>query len=61
MLTERQVSRAKPTRTIFHARGTPSINYFKAVLKMNAIKNFLITMDDVKLSKRISALTFEPS
>jgi Reverse transcriptase (RNA-dependent DNA polymerase) len=53
MYTDRQIKRAKTARQIYHALGTPSVNDFKAVLKMNAIKNLPITIEDIKLAEQI--------
>jgi hypothetical protein len=38
MITNRQIERAKLTRKIYHAMGTPSINNFKMIVTTNAIK-----------------------
>jgi hypothetical protein len=53
MFMERQVSREKLARTIYHEIGTPPINAFKAILKMNSVKNLPIIMEDIKLSEII--------
>jgi hypothetical protein len=53
MFTNRQFTKAKMARQIYHALGTPSVNDFKAVLRMNAIKNIPITLEDVKLAEQV--------
>jgi hypothetical protein len=53
MYTDRQIMRAKMARQIYHSLGTPSINDFKAILKMNAIRNLPITIEDIKLAEQI--------
>jgi hypothetical protein len=40
-------------RQVYHALGTPSINDFKSILQMNAIKNMPITLDDINLAAKI--------
>ena len=53
MFTNRQIERAKLTRKIYHALGTPSINDFKMIVTTNAIKNLPITLDDIKTAEMI--------
>ena len=51
--TERQFERAKRARDLFHALGTPSINDFKAIFRMNTINNNPVTTDDIKVAEKI--------
>jgi hypothetical protein len=53
LCTDCQVQRAKAARQLYHALGTPSINYFKAIRKTNAIKNLPITMEDINIAEKI--------
>ena len=51
--TQRQFERAKRARDLYHALGTPSINDFKAILRMNSINNNPVTTDDIKIAEKI--------
>ena len=51
--TPRQFERAKMARDLYHAVGTPSIEDFKAIIKINAIKNNPVTTDDILLAEKI--------
>jgi hypothetical protein len=51
--TEQQFERAKLARDLYHSLGTPSINDFKAMLRMNVINNNPVTTDDIKIAKKI--------
>ena len=51
--TKRQIEKAKQTRALYHALGTPTVNDFKAILRMNAIRNCPITMADVDIAEAI--------
>jgi len=51
--SERQFEKAKQARDLYHAIGTPSINDFKAVIRMNAIGNNPITTKDIDLAEKI--------
>ena len=51
--TQRQFQRAKKARELYHALGTPSLNDFKAILRMNAIANNPITTLDIKMAEKI--------
>jgi hypothetical protein len=51
--TNRQFERAKKARELYHALGTPSISDFKAIIRMNAIKNNPITLEDIKIAENI--------
>ena len=53
MFTNRQIERAKLTRKIYHALGTPSLNDFKLIVTANSIKNLPITVDDIKTAEMI--------
>lgn len=50
---QRQFDRAKRARDLYHALGTPSINDFKAMLRMNTITNNPVTTDDIIVAEKI--------
>jgi hypothetical protein len=41
--TQRQFEQAKRAQELYHIVGTPTIDLFKALIKMNAIKNCPVT------------------
>jgi hypothetical protein len=51
--TQRQFEQAKRARELYHIVGTPTIESFKALIKMNAIKNCPVTTEDVNNAKKI--------
>ena len=51
--TLRQFERAKKARALYHIIGTPTVENFKALLKMNVIKNCPVTSEDVTMAERI--------
>eukprot|EP00978_Attheya_sp_CCMP212_P016799 scaffold44333_cov30-Attheya_sp.AAC.2 len=51
--TARQFERAKRTRDFYHAMGTPSIPDLLAILRMNIVKDNPITIEDIRLAKKI--------
>jgi len=51
--TPRQSERAKRARDLYHAIGTPSIEDFKALIRMNAIGNNPVTMKDIVMAEKI--------
>jgi hypothetical protein len=51
--TQRQFEQAKRARELYHIVGTPTIESFKALMKMNAIKNCPVTTEDVNNAKKI--------
>jgi hypothetical protein len=51
--TQRQFEQAKRVRELYHIVGTPTIESFKALIKMNAIKNCSVTTEDVSNAKKI--------
>ena len=51
--TDRQYDRAKTARKLYHIVGTPTVENFKALLRMNAIHNCPVTVEDVKIAERI--------
>jgi hypothetical protein len=51
--TQRQFDKAKKARELYHALGTPSLSDFKAILRMNAISNNPVTLDDIKIAEQI--------
>ena len=51
--TDRQYDRAKTARKLYHIVGIATVEIFKALLHMNAIQNCPVTVEDVKIAKRI--------
>jgi len=51
--THRQFERAKVARSLYHNVGTPTVQNFKALLRMNVIKNCPVTTEDVDIAERI--------
>ena len=51
--TQRQFDQAKRARDLYHALGTPSIEDFKAMLRMNTVANNPVTTEDVKIAEQI--------
>jgi hypothetical protein len=51
--TQRQFEQAKRAQELYHIVGTPTIDSFKAFIKMNAIKNCPVTTEDVNNAKKI--------
>ena len=50
--TKNQFERAKKARDLYHAIRTPSINDFKAILRMNMINNNPVTTEDINVVER---------
>jgi hypothetical protein len=51
--TQRQFEQAKRARKLYHIVGTPTIETFKMLIKMNAIRNCPVTTEDVNSAKKI--------
>jgi hypothetical protein len=51
--TQRQFEQAKRARELYHIVGTPRIDTFKTLIKMNAIRNCPVTTEDVNIAKKI--------
>jgi hypothetical protein len=51
--TQRQFEQAKRAQELYHIIGMPTIELFKALIKMNAIKNCPVTTEDVNNAKKI--------
>jgi hypothetical protein len=51
--TLRQFERAKEARKLYHIVGTPTMNNFKSLLRMNGIQNCPVTVEDVNISENI--------
>jgi hypothetical protein len=51
--TQRQFDRAKRACDLYHALGTPLIEDFKAMLRMNTVANNPVTTEDVKIAKQM--------
>jgi hypothetical protein len=51
--TQRQFEQAKRAQELYHIIGTPSIEFFKALIKMNAIKNCPVTTEDMNNAEKI--------
>jgi hypothetical protein len=54
--TQRQFEQAKKAQVLYHIVGTPTIERFKTLLKMNAIRNCPVTTEDVNSAKKIFGL-----
>ena len=51
--TQRQIDKAKVARALYHSLGTPTVKDYKAIIRMNAIKNCPVTMEDIDLAESI--------
>mgnify|MGYP002176679840 FL=1 len=51
--TLRQYERAKEARKLYHIIGTPTMDNFKSLLRMNIIKNCPVTVDDINIAEKI--------
>jgi hypothetical protein len=51
-LSPRQQKRAKIARALYEAMGTPTGDNLKAMIRMNLIKNNVVTTDDVNLATK---------
>ena len=51
--TQRQFERAKVARNLYHIVGTPTIENYKALLRMNIIKNCPVTVEDITIAEKI--------
>jgi hypothetical protein len=51
--TQRQFEQAKRAQELYHIVGTATIESFKGLIKMNAIKNCHVTTEDVNNAKKI--------
>jgi hypothetical protein len=51
--TQRHFEQAKRAQELYHIVGTPMIELFKALIKMNAIKNCPVTTEDMNNAKKI--------
>ena len=51
-MSERQQKRAKAARKAYQAIGTPTAQDFKAMIRMNLIKNARITTNDIILAEK---------
>jgi hypothetical protein len=51
--TQRQFEQAKRARELYHIVGTPTIDTFKTLIKMNAIRNCPVTTEDVNIAEKI--------
>jgi hypothetical protein len=51
--TQRQFEQAKRARELYHIVGTPTIETFKTLIKMNAIRNCPVMTDDVNIAEKI--------
>ena len=51
--TTQQFERAKIARKLYHNVGAPSIENFKKLIQMNAIKNCPVTINDIKIAEQI--------
>ena len=51
--SNRQFERAKKARLLYHAVGTTSVKDFKTMINLNAIKDNLITVQDIEMAEKI--------
>ena len=51
--TSRQLAKAKMARKLYHNVGTPSLRDFKAIVRMNAISNCPITVEDINIAEKV--------
>jgi hypothetical protein len=51
--TLRQFERAKEARRLYYIVGTPTVNNFKSLLRMNVIQICPVTVEDVNISEKI--------
>jgi hypothetical protein len=51
-LSKRQQKRAKQARELYEAMGTPTVDNLKVMIRMNLIKNNVVTTDNVNLATR---------
>ena len=51
--TPRQIERAKVARALYQSLGTPTTKDYKAIIRMNAIKNCPVTMEDIDIAEAI--------
>ena len=51
-LSKRQQGRAKKAHELYEAMGTPTVDDLKAMIRMNLIKNNVVTTDDVNLATK---------
>jgi hypothetical protein len=51
-LSKRQQERAKKARELLEVMGTPTVDDLKAMIRMNLIKNNVVTTEDVNLTTK---------
>jgi hypothetical protein len=51
--TQRQFEQAKRAQELYHIVGTPTVETFKTLIKLNAIRNCPVTTEDVNIAKKI--------
>ena len=51
--TSRQFDRAKRARDLYHSLRTPTVSDFKAIIRINAIKDNPVTTEDIELAEKI--------
>ena len=51
--TDRQYDRAKTAWKLYHIVGMPTVENFKVLLRMNAIQNCPVMVEDMKIAERI--------
>ena len=51
--TTRQIKKADEARKLYHIIGTPTVENFKGLIKMNMIANNPITVEDVDRAEKI--------
>jgi hypothetical protein len=53
LFTVNQFERARRARELCHAIGTPSLNDFKSIIRMNIIGNNPVTTEDINIAEQI--------
>ena len=51
--SEWEYIQAKPARELYHNVGSPTVDNFKALVKMNLIKNCPVTVEDINIAEKI--------
>jgi len=51
--SDRQIAHDKRTQELMHTLGCPSVADLKHIIKMNAIKDCPVTVDDIILAEKI--------
>ena len=55
-LSKRQQGKVKMARKLYHTMGTPAVDGLKAIIRMNIIRNNIVTTADVNLATKVFGL-----